>query len=293
MFLPRLWKRLGWQNWHAVTLVLLVIAAFAVTLDAWGDMLRLTLRDQESSHGLLVPVVVGWLLWVRRRRLRHCRPRPSWVGTALVVCGALCYTVGDAYMLQSVWHGGAILVAVGCLITVIGPDYLVQLAPAFVVLGFLIPVPGVVRQQVAIPLQSVTAAVAQRMFDVIGVDVLRVGNTLSINGVDVQIVEACNGLRMVFALALVSFAFAFGNPLRPHVRALVLVATPISAVTCNVIRLVPTVWIYGSYSKTVAEHFHDIGAWVMLVVSFLILLAIVRALRWALVPVSRFTLAYD
>ncbi len=37
----------------------------------------------------------------------------------------------------------------------------------------------------------------------------------------------------------------------------------------------------------------DVSGWVMLPVSFLILLGIVRALRWALVPLTHYTLAYQ
>ena len=55
----------------------------------------------------------------------------------------------------------------------------------------------------------------------------RSGSKLSINGVDVNIIEACNGLRMVFPLILVSYAFSFGLPLRNSRPFLVLLASPL------------------------------------------------------------------
>jgi exosortase/archaeosortase family protein len=73
----------------------------------------------------------------------------------------------------------------------------------------------------------------------------------------------------------------------------VLIATPVSAIACNVVRLIPTVWLYGNYPSDVATLVHDIGGWVMLVMSFLILLGIVRLIRWAKLPVTTYTLAYD
>jgi exosortase/archaeosortase family protein len=125
------------------------------------------------------------------------------------------------------------------------------------------------------------------------VSATRIGNTLSLNNVDVQIVEACNGLRMVFALLLVSFAFAFGTPLRGYVRATVLLGAPLSAIVCNVVRLVPTVWLYAYHPGPLAVRFHDLSAWVMLFVSLLSLIGVIRLLRWATVPVMRYPLAYD
>jgi hypothetical protein len=38
---------------------------------------------------------------------------------------------------------------------------------------------------------------------------------------------------------------------------------------------------------------HDVGGWVMLLVSFGILVGVIRVLRWALVPVNHLVLAYD
>jgi len=106
---------------------------------------------------------------------------------------------------------------------------------------------------------------------------------------------------MVFALVLVSYAFAFGTPLRWYVRAIILGLSPISALICNVIRMIPTVWLYGLSDRewfgvagsSVAEVFHDVAGWVMLVLAFLLLMGAIKMLRWAMVPVTPYTLAYD
>lgn len=293
MLLPRSWRRYGWSSGRLLLAFALVGAAFAITWDAWRDILHIALRDEESSHIFLVPIVATWLFWVRRRRLRHLRPQTSFLGPACVLCGWALYSFGDTYLIQSFFHAGAIILVVGCLLTVLGRKLLIEFLPVFLTLAFLIPIPGRLRQQIAIPLQTVTAEVAAQIFEFLGAPIARVGNTLSVNGVDVQIAEACNGLRMMFALALASFAFAFGTPLRWYTRFLIVAATPVSAILCNVVRLIPTVWLYGYYPGDVAVRFHDFSGWVMLVVSFLILLGIVRLLRWALVPVAEYTLAYD
>jgi exosortase/archaeosortase family protein len=135
--------------------------------------------------------------------------------------------------------------------------------------------------------------VTQVVFELGDTSVKRSGNLLNINGVDVAVGEACNGLRMMFALVLVSYTFAFGSPLKNYVRLIVLAASPASAVLCNVLRLIPTVWAFGNYSSRTAALVHDVGGWVMLGISFALLMALLRLLRWALVPVTPFTLAYE
>jgi len=107
----------------------------------------------------------------------------------------------------------------------------------------------------------------------------------------VMIVEACNGMRMVFSLFLVSYAFSFGLPLRNTVRFIVLLASPITAIICNVIRIVPNAYAYGYVSRDVGDLLHRYLGWLMLPVSFLILLGVIKLLRWAMVPVMKFSLA--
>ncbi len=271
----------------------LTLIGVLVACDAWADIYHIAMSDEESSHVFLVPFVVAYLIWVRRRRLRHVQPNGFWIGPILVALGWFCYRLGDTRLWQSVWQGGAIFIAIGCLLTAYGGQIARQLIPAFLVLVFLIPVPGRVRQRIAIPMQNATARVTQGLFDLADVPVTRAGNLLSMNGVDVAIAEACNGLRMVFALVLVCYAFAFGNPLRPYARVLIIAASPLAAIICNVARLVPTVYVYGHFSTEFADLFHVISGWFMLFVAFLMLIGILRLLRWALIPVTQFTLASD
>jgi exosortase len=249
------------------------------------------MTDEESSHILLVPIVAVWMLWVRAIRLRLCGPRASWLGPAIVALGWLMAWHGFNHATQAAWHLGSVLVVVGAAISVLGRAFLFRFFPALLVLAFLVPVPGAIRQSVAVPLQTATASVTQATFEIAGLPIERSGNLLTINHVDVAVAEACNGMRMVFALVLVSYAFAFSLPLRQSVRIAVLAASPLAAILCNVVRLIPTIWLYGYAPPSVANQFHDWAGWLMLPVAFGLLLGIVRVLRWALIPVGRFNLA--
>ena len=286
----RIDHRNGWGLRHVLASVAFVAFAVLATSDVWRDIYRLSSGDEEASHVFLVPFAVAWLVWVRRARLRQCRPVGRILGTLLIGAGWLLWSIGYRHNVQSFWHGGAVLIAVGALLTVLGKDVFFKFLPAFVVLVFIVPVPSILRQRIAIPLQEVTAQVTQHIGELIGMSIARRGNSLSVNGIDITIVEACNGMRMVFTLFMACYLFAFTTPLRGYVRAIVLLASPATAIVANVLRLVPTVWMYGYTSQTTASQFHDISGWVMLVAAFLALTGIVRTLRWADVPVSPYPL---
>ena len=290
--IPRTWTKNGWTIWHPIVALLMVSLGIFATFDALSDIYRIAMKDEESSHIFLVPIVTIWLIWVRRGRFRHCKARGGFLGLILIAAGWACYSLGDSYFVQILWHGGAIMLVLGCLFVVLGSDVFFAFMAAIAIQVFLVPVPGRIRQAIAIPLENITTVVTQQVCDVIGLVSDRSGNVIIINGQNVEIAQACNGLRMVFALTLVSFAFAFGTPLRWYVRLIVVAGSPLCAIFCNVIRLVPTVWFYG-YWTAWAGKFHDVSGWLMLPISFLLLMVIVKLLRWALVPVNLFTLAYD
>jgi exosortase len=291
--MPRAMRRLGWREWHLAAAFVLVVAAVVLTRDAWVDILRTAAADEECSHIFLVPIVAAWMAWTRRIRLRTCRPTGRMVGPVLIAAGWGLSSLSLAVGRQSLWHGGAVLIVVGAALTVLGTPVLLRLLPAFLVLGFLVPVPTYLRQSVALPLQTATAATTQALLQVVGVPVDRAANVMVINGLEVAVVEACNGLRMVSALVLVAYAFAFGLPLRPLARVTVLAASPFAAIACNVARLVPTVLLYGYAPREWAATFHHLSGWIMLPLAFLLLLAMIAALRKAAVPVTRFALAYQ
>jgi exosortase len=293
VILPRTWRRNGWTEWHLAAGVVLTSLAVWATWSAWLDIWTIATRDPESSQVFLTPIVAGWLLWVRRERLRMCYPRGGSIGPILVAVGWLIASIGYSRAVQSFWHGGSLLIVVGCFLSVAGVDVLRRFLPVFLVLLFLIPVPGSIRDRIAHPLQTATAHATQVVGQILGMTIERRGNLLEYNGTEVGVAEACNGLRMVFTLLLVSFAFTFGTPLRTYVRVLFLLGSPLSAIVCNVIRLIPTVWVFGHYSADFAHTFHEVAGWVMVVVAFLLLMGILRLMRWALVPVKHYTLAYD
>ena len=284
-------RRDRWTAWHALAAAFMAALGVMVTWEAWADIYRIAAVDQEYSHVFLVPLVAFWMVWVRRMRVRHCRPVGTLLGPAIAAAGWLISSYGFYRGHQSLWHGGSVLVVVGCVTAVLGKHVIFRFFPAVAVLVFLIPVPGTIRQQIAQPLQTWTAQIADALLQFMGATSERLGNSLTVNGRQVVVAEACNGVRGIFGLIMVSYAFGFGLPLRNRVRFLILLASPLATIGCNLLRILPTAWIYGYGSEQWGATFHDWAGWTMLPLAFLVLLGIIKVLRWATVPVMKYSLA--
>ena len=273
-----------WRPYHIVSACVLAFLGWWVTSDAWSDIFRLAAKDEESSHIWLVLPIAAWLVWVRKEQLLFSRRSGAFVGPLLVGLGWLSFSVGDVQLYQSLWHLGAILITVGCAISVLGSDVLRRFWPAFAVLLFLIPVPGILRQQIAGPMQTITAELTAVALQTIGQPVTLSGKVLVLNEVSVGIAEACNGLRMVFALVLVCFLYAFSSEFSTRTRVLIMLASPVVAVAVNVVRLVPTVCLYGYSDEKTATLFHDVSGWAMMPIALFGMIGVGSLFRWAFQP---------
>jgi exosortase len=276
---------------HVVLAAMMGALGVLATFDAWQDIYLIARNDEEYSHIFIVPLVAVFLVWVRRIRLRHCKPSGRIIGPFVVAAGWILSSLGFYSGIQSFWHGGAVLVVVGCMLSVLGKNVIFRFFPAFVLLVFLVPAPARIRLAVAGPLQNWTASITQRLLEAGGVVNTEVtGNALTINGHAVLVAEACNGLRMVFSLIMVGFAFCFAMPLKNFVRALILLTSPLAAIFCNVVRVIPTIWMFG-YEPQYALTFHKCAGFAMLPLAFGMLYGLIKTLQWAMIPVNEYTLA--
>lgn len=285
--------RRSWRFSDGMLAAGLVALAVVATSEIWAAIWRVGSGNEEQSHVMLAPFVALWLFWIRRERLRLCRPRWSPAGPALIAAGWASAAFGFSSAMDIFWHFGGLLIVLGALITVVGTQPLYRFAPSFGALLFLLPVPGRIRQQIAIPLQESSATVTTTVLDLFGVPITQAGNLMTINGVDIAVAEACNGMRMVAALLLVTYAFVFSTPMRNSVRLGLILISPVLALLVNVIRLIPTALWHGYGSETGAGIFHDLAGWAMLGVALALLWGVIGLLRWLEVPIAPYAIAEE
>jgi exosortase len=254
----------------------MVLAAVAALRSSWADWFNISYQIEEHSHVFLAVPFGAAIIYMNRGRLRDVRGGVSWAGPLLVAAGWTMAWYGFTDAHQSMWHMGAVLVALGAAVTILGHDVLIKFWPAFLLLGFMVPVPNGIRMGMATPLQTAMAAIVEKILTTFGEPIGRQGNSITINGQHVLIAEACNGLRMAFPLILVCWLFAFVTPLKNWVRWGIILFSPLVALACNVIRLIPTLLMFGHSTHEAASKFHDYSGWPMIAVAFFLLMFCVK-----------------
>ena len=196
--------------------------------------------DPNYSHGFLVPVFSGYLIWLDREELRSLRPQPHWLGFLVLLAGISTLILGAAGAENYLMRSSAIIVLAGLVLFHLGTKPFHSLAFPLAFLLFMVPLPQIVFNAVTFPLQTVAAESATRALDLLGVPVLRDGNVIHLSHVTLGVSEACSGIRSL--ISLLAIAVAWGYLSLPSLTAravLVAVAVPI-AIVANASRIVTT-----------------------------------------------------
>src|SRR6476660_8552941 len=107
-------------GWPVAAALLAGAVGVAVTWNAWQELYMLAARDEEASHIFLVIPVSLYMIWVRRMRLRHCRPSGTIIGPLMVLGGWLLSSYGFNYGKTYFYDIGSLIVVLGCMFSVLG-----------------------------------------------------------------------------------------------------------------------------------------------------------------------------
>ncbi len=196
--------------------VLFVVAAF-VFLYA-SVMMKLSLdwwSDENYSHGLLVPFVIGLFVWREWDGLKAAAGRGSMLvgGGAIVIAVLLLIagTLGSELFAQRI---SMVLMLAGLTVYFFGTRLINLLAVPFALLLLAIPIPQIVFNRIAFPLQIWASQMAVWGIRLFEVPTLRKGNVIDIlprgstQTISLEVVEACSGIRSL--MTLVTLALILG-----------------------------------------------------------------------------------
>ncbi len=289
-----------WRTLAVVSALIFVYASVLAKLshDWWVD--------ENYSHGLLIPFVIGYILWAEREKLRQGRYKPSMVwGGAAILLALFALWTGVAGAELFMQRTSLVLMLAGVVVYFWGGHLLRLVWVPLSLLLLAIPIPVIVFNKIAFPLQlfaSRCAVSSMRLFDI---PVLRQGNVIELmplNSVEtkkLEVVEACSGIRSLMTLMTLAVVFAyFSYPRAPRgtgttgdgtrktgpfnsLRSwgfwrstlIVLSAVPIAILT-NAFRVSGTGILARYYGVKVADgFFHSFSGWVIYIVAFLLLFA--------------------
>ena len=229
--------------------------------------------DPDYSHGFLIPFLSVYFIWERREKLRALSPTPNVWGIGLLGLGLLMLVIGSLGAELYLQRSSLIVVLAGLVLLLRGRESLRVLAFPIAVLFFMVPLPAIVVNTVAFPLQLFAAQTATFCLYNFGIPVLREGNVILLAGTTLEVAEACSGLRSLQALLALGTVFGYFSQRAMWKRwALVFLSIPI-AIIANAFRVTGT-GVMANYwgVETALGFYHTFQGWLIFVVAFMLLL---------------------
>jgi len=229
-------------------------------------------HDPDYSHGFLVPLLSAYFIWERWETLQKEDSRPNLFGAVVLGGGLALLVVGLIGAELYVQRFSLIVVLAGLVLLISGWQYLWLLSLPIGFLIFMIPLPAIVVNTIAFPLQLFAAKVAAFCLFSLGIPVLREGNLIVLAGTTLEVAEACSGLRSLLSLLALGTVYGYFSQDTLWKRwVLVLLSIPI-AIVANASRVSGTGLLAHYFGMEAAEGFyHTFEGWIVFVVAFVLL----------------------
>jgi exosortase len=293
--------------WKPLALAAALAFLYATTLAKLGADWW---TDENYSHGLLIPFIIGYILWTEREWLASVPQRANiLLGGAGVACAVLALWAGTAGAELYIQRLSLVLMLGSIVVYFFGLRLLRLLFVPLTLLFLALPIPTIVFNKIAFPLQLFASRCAVWSMQMLNIPVLRLGNVIELMPLGaretkrLEVVEACSGIRSLMTLVTLAVVFAYftypqspgkagktgdtGNDEKDSRRwtrlnhfgfwrsiLIVFAAVPIAILT-NAMRVSGTGILARYYGTKVADgFFHSFSGWVVYIVAFLLLFAV-------------------
>jgi exosortase len=244
-----------------------------------SSLARQWASDDNYSHGFFVVPLALYFCWERRGALTAARPRPSILGLILIAVSLAILLVGLLGAELFLTRISLIGVIAGVVLYVWGWQHFRTLAFPIAFLLLMIPLPTIVFNQMAFPLQLLASRAGEAVINLAGIPVLREGNVLQLPSRTLEVAEACSGIRSLVSLVMLAIVLGHFTERRMSRRILIALAAIPIAILANAARVAGTGLASELISPAAAEGFlHTFSGWILFVVAFIGLVAVQRAL---------------
>ncbi|MEN9508881.1 MAG: hypothetical protein RLZZ621_1444 [Gemmatimonadota bacterium] len=247
--------------------------------DAWWN-------DPNSGHGLLLAPLSLWFAF-KSGKAPAARPQ-RWMGAAILLVAVLARYAADLAAELFIMRGSMLLALGGLVVWYAGFRQLWHWWLPFVLVALSIPIPEVILNTVALPLQFTASRIGAALLTWREIPVLLTGNVIRIPGQELFVAEACSGLRSL--TALLSLGVLLGALFLQHwsSRLLLFALTIPIAILINGLRVFLTGFLVLFVGPEMGEGFmHTSEGMVMFGGAFVITAAVAWLLSLAEVAIRR------
>jgi len=240
---------------HKFELLALLVLLGAVYHSIVYEMVLDWHKDDNYSHGFLVPLIAAYLAYMRKDDLLSAAVRPSNSGLAIIVAGLGVLFLGWLGSEYFTMRSSLVIIIAGSVLYLLGWEiFKILLAPLCYLL-LMVPIPYIIYDAAAFPLKLFVTKVSVLSMKALGIVVWQEGNVLMFPNITLEVADACSGLRSIMSLLALGAAYAFVLFTRTRDRVILIFSTLPIAVFTNCLRVIATGILAQYFGSAAAEGF--------------------------------------
>lgn len=240
-------------------------------------------NEDEYSHGPLLIFLFLYFVYEKRHIFfRSSTPSPI-LGFSLVTLSSLMYLAGEVSALFILIHYAYVFTIVGIYLILYGHQSLLKLTPLLVLVFFSIPIPYFIQTNLTINLQLISSFLGVQIIKLFSIPVFHEGNIIDLGIIQLQVVEACAGLRYMFSLLSFGYVCAYIYNAEKWKKWLVFLSTIPITILMNSFRIAMVGILVHYYGFEMAEGFSHYFQGIAI---FLLCLIILFVEMWLLTKVG-------
>lgn len=212
-------------------------------------------KDDNYSHGFLVPFIAGYLAYMRKDDLAAAVVRPCNAGLAVIAMGLVVLFFGWLGTEYFTMRSSLVIIIAGSVLYLLGWEvFKILLAPLCYLL-LMVPIPYIIYDAAAFPLKLLVTEVSVLSMKALGIVVWQEGNILMFPNITLEVADACSGLRSIMSLLALGAAYAFVLHTKTRDRVILILSTLPIAIFTNCLRVIATGILAQYFGSAAAEGF--------------------------------------
>ena len=227
--------------------------------DTFGWLIGSWINNDYYSHGFLVPVISGYIIWSMRKGLAETEKKEFQGGLMLLVAGILLKVIAMMWTIRFLSAVSLLLVISGVILYLFGLEFMKKIRFPILFLLLMIPLPFV--DTVAPPAQTISAVASSNLANLIGMPVHRDGLELHLSTGTFEVGLACSGLNSIISLFTIGVVFAFIIEGGLFMKSIIILLSIPLALAGNIIRITSVLAVASIYGQEAAiKYFHDFSS---------------------------------
>jgi EpsI family protein len=206
-------------------------STFQKLIEYWGS-------NEMYSYGFLVPIISGYLIWLRRHHVRAIPADPNYgLGVLVLGAGLAMLIIGRASNTNVVEELSLPITATGTSLLVLGVRKTRTLAFPLAYLWAMVPVWNFATDPLQQPFQLYSATLGVSALRAFNIPVLRDGVLIYLPNATLEVADVCSGVNQLVAILCIGIPLAHMQIKSWSRRAIIVAAALIIAILTNGLRV--------------------------------------------------------